>query len=377
MSLKVQQHIEPVAVEKPKEKVPFWKQDIQLGGSGFGDKKKERFFSDLRTLLVAGVDLKSALEIIISEQKKNSEKEFYQEIYDGVVRGRSLADAMRNSKKFSDYEFFSIEIGEESNRLIEVLDELIRFYQGRVALKKQIYSVLSYPLFVLLITIGLVYFMMNNVVPMFADVYKQFGSELPSLTKKIVAISNNFPTYMMVAGGVVAGLLIFYRTQAKQEWFRRSVSAVALKIPTVRNLVRMTYLARFTQSMHLLLSSKTPLVRSLELTRKMIKFYPLEKAIDQIVQDVAKGKSLHEGMSQFKIFPSRMISLIKVGESVNQLEPMLKKLSDQYSEDLKHQTTIIGKIMEPMIILMIGLVVGIILVAMYMPMFNMSNIIAQ
>lgn len=375
MKVKVEQHIEPT--QKVKEKVSFLQRDIQLTGGGFGDKKKERFFSDLRTLLVAGVDLKSAMEIIISEQKKKSEKEFYQEIHDSVVRGRSLADAMKNSKKFSEYEFFSIEIGEESNRLIEVLDELIRFYQGRVALKKQIYSVLSYPLFVLLITIALVYFMMNNVVPMFADVYKQFGSELPSLTKRIVAISNNFPTYMMIAGGVVVAMVLFYRTQAKQEWFRRSFSALALRVPTVRALVRMTYLARFTQSMHLLLSSKTPLVRSLELTRKMIKFYPLEKAIDQIVRDVAKGKSLHEGMSQFNIFPSRMISLIKVGESVNQLEPMLKKLSDQYSEDLKHQTTIIGKIMEPMIILVIGLVVGVILVAMYMPMFNMSNIIAQ
>jgi type IV pilus assembly protein PilC len=378
MSIKVNQHIETRAVQKAKmKKENFFQKDIQLFGSGFGDKKKEGFFSDLRTLLVAGVDLRSSLEIIIEEQEKKKDKEFFQGLYEDIMKGKSLAASMRESGKFSDYEYYSVEIGEESNRLSEVLDELIRFYAGRIALKKQIYSVLSYPLFVLMITIGLVYFMMNNVVPMFADVYKQFGSELPGLTKKIVAISNNFPFYIMIFGGIAAGVLVFIGTQKKQEWFRKSVSAVAMKIPKVRTLVQMTYLARFTQSMHLLLSSKTPLVHSLELTRKMIKFYPLEVAIDQIVQDVAKGKSLHEGMAKFSIFPARMISLIKVGEGVNQLEPMLKKLCEQYNEDLKHQTTIIGKIMEPMIILIIGLVVGIILVAMYMPMFNMSNIIAQ
>ncbi|MCG8577754.1 MAG: type II secretion system F family protein [Flavobacteriales bacterium] len=380
MSIKLNQNMDlPLSKkeEKAEQKVGLLQRDIQLFGGGFGDKKKESFFSDLRTLLLAGVDLKSSLEIIIEEQPKKKEKELFLGIYEDIMRGKSLAMSMKDSGQFSDYEYYSVEIGEESNRLHAVLEELIRFYAGRAALKKQIYSVLSYPLFVLMITIGLVYFMMNNVVPMFADVYKQFGSDLPPLTKRIVNISNHFPTYMMVFGGVVIGLFIFINTQKKQEWFRKSISTVALRIPKVKSLVQMTYLARFTQSMHLLLSSKTPLVKSLELTRKMIKFYPLEQAIDQIVKDVAKGKSLHEGMAAFSIFPSRMISLIKVGESVNQLEPMLEKLSRQYNEDLKHQTTIIGKIMEPMIILIIGIVVGIILVAMYMPMFNMSNIIAQ
>jgi type IV pilus assembly protein PilC len=113
------------------------------------------------------------------------------------------------------------------------------------------------------------------------------------------------------------------------------------------------------------------------LTEKMVKFYPLQQAIDRMKTDITMGKSLHSGMSDFKVFPKRMISLVKVGEEVNQLEVMLKKLSEQYNEELKHQTKMIGKIMEPLIILIIGLFVGLILVAMYMPMFNLSNIMAQ
>jgi len=118
-------------------------------------------------------------------------------------------------------------------------------------------------------------------------------------------------------------------------------------------------------------------VRSLELTTRMIKFYPLQVAITQMKEDVTKGKTLHESMSAFSIFPKRMLSLIKVGEQVNQLETMLGKLSKQYNEELKYQTNVIGKIMEPLILLIIGCIVGVILVAMYMPMFNLSNLMAQ
>jgi type IV pilus assembly protein PilC len=383
VNLKIDHITIPAAAEKSvakpaiARKESFLNRDIALFGGGFGEKKKERFFSDLRTLLTAGVDMKSSLEIIIEEQEKSKDREFFSGIYKEIIRGKSLATVLKETKKFSEYEYFSIEIGEESNRLVEVINELIDYYTGRAALKKQIYAVLSYPLFVLFVTIGLVYFMMNNVVPMFADVYKQFGSELPPITQRIVSISNNFPVYMLAFAVVVGTAFVFVATQRKQEWFRKSISGIALRIPKVGQLVKMIYLARFSQALHLLLSSKTPLVRSLELTRKMIAFYPLEIALDKIGSDVAKGKSLHEGMSAFKLFPKRMISLIKVGEEVNRLEPMLQKLAKQYQEDLKHQTTIIGKLMEPMIILVIGVIVGVILVAMYLPMFNLSNILAQ
>ncbi len=355
----------------------FFNRDIQLFGGKFGNKKKERFYMDLRTLLVAGVDLKSALEIIIDEQEKTKDRAFFDEIYQSVLKGKSLSEGLKKSGKFSEYEYFSIEIGEESNRLNEVLEELMNYYADQAALRKQIMSVLSYPLFVFVITIGLVYFMMSSVVPMFADVFKQFGSELPPLTLKIIYLSENFPFFFLMFALAVGAIVLFVYTQREQEWFRKGTSGFFLRVPKVGELIRLIYLARFTQAMHLLLASKTPLVRSLDLTQRMIKFYPIQKAIEQIKIDIQKGKSMHEGMANFKIFPNRMLSLVKVGEQVNQLEVMLGKLAKQYNEELKYQTTIIGKIMEPFIILIIGTVVGVILVAMYMPMFNLSTIMGQ
>jgi type IV pilus assembly protein PilC len=354
----------------------IFNRDIQLFNS-FNDKKKERFYMDLRILLMAGVDLKSALELIIEEQPKERDKLFFSAIYQDVIKGKSLADALKTSGKFSEYEYFSIEIGEESSRLNEVLEELMNYYADQAALKKQIMAVLSYPLFVFVITIGLVYFMLTSVVPMFADVFKQFGSELPPLTLKVIALSENFPFYAMVTSLGITGIGLFVYWQKDEEYFRKSTSSVFLRIPKVGQLIKLVYLARFTQAMHLLLASKTPLVRSLDLTHRMIRFYPLQVAINQMKEDVMKGKSLHNGMSAFSIFPKRMLSLIKVGEEVNQLETMLGKLSKQYNEELKYQTNVIGKIMEPMILLVIGCIVGVILVAMYMPMFNLSNLMAQ
>lgn len=352
-------------------------QDISFFGNAFNEKKKERFYLDLKTLITAGVDLKSALEIIIEEQEKEKDKTIFQSIYEGILKGKSLANSLRDTGKFSEYEFYSIEIGEESNELEKVLDELIKYYNDQAALKKQIVSVMSYPLFVLIITIGLVYFMMNHVVPMFVDVFRQFGSELPSLTKTIIEISENFATYAIIFIAVVAGIVVFYKTQKEKDYFRNFTAHFVLRIPKVKDLVKLIYLSRFTQSLQLLLAAKTPLVRSLELTQKMIKYYPLEIALEKMTKDISGGKNLYESMKEFNFFPRRMLSLIKVGEEVNQLDVMLGKIADQYREELKHQTGIIGKIIEPLMILLIAVVVGVILVAMYLPMFNLSNVLAQ
>ena len=379
MGFKVEQNMAPAATvssSNKAEKQSIFKRELSFGNN-FNDKKKERFYLDLRVLLVAGVDLKSALELIIEEQEKEKDKVIFQQIHEGVVKGKSLANCLKETGKFSEYEYFSIEIGEEANRLKEVLDQLMEFFAERTALKRQIISVLTYPVFVLTATLGIVYFMMTNVVPMFKDVFTQFGSELPPLTKKILYISENFPFYMLIFGAVVLLIAVFIFTQKDQDWYRKFFSSVILKIPKVGSIVQLIYLSRFTQTLHLLLSSRTPLVRSLELTEKMVKFYPIQTALKDIREDIEKGKTLHEGMVKYSIFPKRMLSLIKVGEEVNQLDEMLFKMSKQNSEELKHKTQLIGKLMEPIIILIIGGVVGLILVAMYMPMFNLSNILSQ
>lgn len=350
-------------------------QDIRLPGQGWNDKRRERFYGELQTLLTAGVDLRSALDLLAREQKKKFEAEFYQELVDEVIEGKSLSEALEASGNFGPYEYFSIRIGEESGRLLEILHELQTFYSKKIKLKRQMVSVMTYPLFVFSVSIGVIWFMLTYIVPMFGDVFKRFDSELPELTQFVITLSNYLGTYLpwmlLIAAGV--GALLF--TQRKTVWFRRSTSSVLRYIPFFGPLINKVFVARFCQSMHLLTSAKTPLVDSLDMVGLMIRFYPLEVACKAMQKQLSQGTALNESMRPFKVFDSRMIALTKVAEEVNQLDVMFGKLAKQYSDDVEHKTGLMGSILEPLMIVFIALFVGLILVAMYLPLFQLSTTI--
>lgn len=347
--------------------------EISLGKK-FNDKQKEKLYSELATLLGAGVDIRNSLEMLEGEHFKKEEKKILGRIRENIIRGKSFSQALEQSGYFSHYETFSIKIGEESGRILEIVKELSRYFTRRIQLKRQMTGIFTYPVFLIVVSVSILYFMLNNVVPMFADVFKKFGKDLPAFTQKIIGLSNWTQHYF---GYILLGVLIIVITlyiNRKKIWFRKYWSVFLVNIPLFGKLIRKVYLARFCQSMNLLISAKTPLTEALELVEKMIGFYPIEIAIVQVKQDITKGMSLHESMKKFSCFDKRMVSLIKVAEEVNQLDQMFGRLSDQFNQEVEHQTAITGKLMEPILILVIGTLVGIILVAMYQPMFEMNNL---
>ena len=363
-----------VKKNESKVKKSFLDRDIQLFNS-FNDKKKEAFYSDLQTLIKAGVDLKKSFEIILEEQEGQKEESFYRGIYEDILSGKSLADSLKASGKFSEYEYYSIVIGEESNLLVEILSELKLFFKKKTDLKKQITSVLSYPIFVFIATIGIVYFLLTSLVPIFSKIYMQFDSELPALTKTIVYVSENIFYFMGVGLLIILGVVVLVYTQKSKLWFRKATSEIALKIPVLGNYLKKVHITRFTSSLQLLLSANTPLIRSLDITKKMNSFYPLDSILEDVIRQVTKGSNLNEVLKKYPFFPRRFISLVKVGEETNELDTMLSKLSAQYYDELEHQSKIISKMMEPLMLLLIGGFVGVILIAIYLPLFNLSNII--
>ncbi len=355
------------------EATPWWNRDISLGTGKLNNKKKERLYSELHALLMAGVDVRSALELLEQEQTKKGDRELLQGIKEAVVKGAGLSLAMEQSGKFSSYEYYSIKIGEESGRLLEVLEQMAAYYGKRIKLQRQFVSVLAYPSFILLITVGVVYFMLHYIVPMFNDVFKRFDGELPELTQLVINLSENFSAWSNYVLIGITGLIVLVFTQRKQPWFRKTTAAFITRIPVFGKAVRKVYLARFCQAMHLLCASKTPLVEAIGLVEKMIGFYPMEQALNKVQEQLMRGVALHHGLAGFKVFEKRMVALIKVAEEVNQLDTMFKRLSDQYSEEVEHQTSIIGSVMEPLMIIIIAAFVGLILVAMYLPLFQLST----
>lgn len=345
-------------------------------GKAFPDKAKESFYNEFSTLLDSGVDIQRALSILIEEQTTGSRLiMILQSIQNSLIVGNSLSEALKNTTHFSSYEYQSVRIGEESGRLKLVLEHLAKFYADKVKLRRQLIGVFTYPVFVICITFGVLYFMLSSVVPMFEDVFKQFGQELPALTQKIIWLSKYFSTFMMYLILAIIGLSAYGYSQRKEEWYRKMMGNFILRLPVVGGLMKKIYLARFCQSMSLLLSSKTPLVTTLDLVEDMIGFYPLEEAMRETKKVILSGENLNVGLAKFPIFDKRLISLTKIAEEINQLDATFERLTKQYQEEIEFRTKLLGTVIEPLIIVIIGLVVGVIMVAMYMPMFNLSNVI--
>lgn len=347
--------------------------DIKLFGESFGNKKKELFYSELSVLISSGVDFKTALEIIEDEQQKEKDKKLMKKIHLSVVGGKSFSEAIFETDQFSEYEYYSIKIGEESGQIIKVLNELSGYFSKRIKQKRQLINALTYPIVITCTAIGAVVFMITFIVPMFADVFKRFNGDLPALTKIIISASNYLSNYILYYLLVLIFFIFILYKSSHTETYKKISSKLLLKMPIFGELFQKIYLARFCQSMNLLIGSKTPITQSIDLVKKMVGFYPLEKSLEEINQRIIKGESLSKCLSEYPIYTKKLVSLIKVAEEINQMDVMFDKLAKQYMDEVEHQTSIIGTLLEPLIIIFLGALVAIILIAMYLPMFQLST----
>jgi type IV pilus assembly protein PilC len=351
----------------------FLNRDIQLGGSGISDRVKESFYLEMWTLLDAGVDIRTALELIKNEQKKKKVRLLFENVLNQIVAGSTLSAALRKNKQFSSYEFFSVQIGEETGKLLQVLKELSVFFQKKIKQRRQVIGALMYPAVVLIVAFAAVSFMLTYVVPMFSDVFKRFGSDLPVVTKMVIALSAFLKKFsgLFLLVVVLLGSGIFW--QRKKSWFRKYASAILLKIPVIGTIIQKIYLSRFANTMALLVSAKIPIIQAIQLTRQMITFYPVEHSLTEVEEKIIGGISLHKSLSEYTVYPAKMVSMIKVGEEVNQLELFFTRIAEQYSGEVEYQAGMLNKLLEPLIIVILGLVVGIVLIAMYLPLFRLGQ----
>ncbi len=347
--------------------------DISFGSKKMTDKKKINFYNDLSVLLSSGIDLRTTLDLMCDEASKKDEKELYADIKEKVLGGMGLSEAIGQTGKFSMYEYQSVRIGEETGCLSEVLRDLVGYYAKKIEQGRKMKSAFSYPIFVLGASVLAVIFMMVFVVPMFEDIFTRFGNDLPALTKMIINVSEFMSRNILLIIIVIAAAIISLSLLKKLEKFRQMQAIMLLRIPFFGELSRKMYLARFCLSMSLLTNAHIPLLQALDLVKKMITFYPLQKSIAVIENDILHGKSLHESMAAFPIYDKRMVSLVKVGEEVNQLGTIFNRLKTQYMDDVDYQTSMVGGILEPLMIVVIGIFVGTILIAMYLPIFKLST----
>jgi type IV pilus assembly protein PilC len=346
--------------------------DIKLFDSSLSDKKKQYFFSQLEILIQARIDIGTALKLLAEISTIKNGKVIFEDIYKKVIAGSSLSGALMQTGYFSSYEIFSIQIGEETGRLEKVLKDISSFYTKKIKQRRSIINALTYPVIVLSVALGSVFFMLNAVVPMFAEVFKRFGSDLPFITRMIMGASHVMIGFFPLFMGTISSGIIFLYMNRKKDWYAKWTALLLLKIPVVGPLLLKIYTARLCSSLSLLLESRVPVVKALRLVKEMVDFYPIVSTIDAIEQSILNGKSLHKSMQSFSVFEPKMIALIKVAEEVNKLDEMFHNMANQYSDDSEYQVSILNSLLEPVLIIFLGFVVGIILIGMYLPLFQLG-----
>ncbi|MBI34105.1 MAG: general secretion pathway protein GspF [Flavobacteriales bacterium] len=371
MSVSIKNIAQPKSQSNLKE---FLNKDIQIGAQ-FNLKKKQSLFNDLYLLFHSGLDMKRVLELVVNEQKNKKDKALLERVYKKVVSGISLSQALSEEKDFTEYEVYSIKIGEESGQLSEVLFHLKNYFHKRIEQKRLVTSALSYPITILGIAVAAVTFMIGFVVPTFADTFKSFGAELPPVTRWLVQLSDDFGFYAIVFSLILIITFVGYQLVKSTDVVKMWKDRILLGIPFTGKIYHLGKLTQFCENMRLLIGAKTSLIEALNLTGRMSSFYPIQSNINRISFDVTNGVSLSNSLSKFKTFPSRMIYLIAVGEEVNKLEDIFGQLSELYGNELEHKSKILGNVLEPVLLLFIACLVGFIVIALYMPMFSLSELI--
>lgn len=349
--------------------------EITFFGTTFSNKKKEDFYTEVSVLLKAGITLKDALSLILENQKKEKQRSFYKEMVDALVSGKSFSEVIHSKKEFTEYEYYSLKIGEETGTTGRITEELGKFFARKNDQRRNLVNALTYPVIILVTAVLVVIFMLRLVVPMFQDIFKQNKVELPGITKFIIASSDFIGDYGWWILLLILGLLLFRKSYAKKEWFKRKKDALLLKIPYVGNFIKAVHMAQFTQAVTLLTASKVPVLNSIDLVGRMIDFFPLKEALSRVSEKILEGYSLSESLKLNKIFDHRLVSLIKVAEETNQTEFIFERLNQQYTIEVQQKSKLLSTLMEPLIIVIVGILVGVILVAMYLPMFKLGSVL--
>ena len=335
---------------------------------------KRTFFSQLQTLIRSGLSFSRAFELII-EGAKTKEKALYVRIFDEVVSGKELWRSLEADKAFTELDRSVVRIGEETGRLVDALAFLTDYYQKREEQKRMVTSALSYPIITLSIAVIVLVFMLLVVVPMFEQVYARMGGELPAITRQIIGMSESAPAVlgiMVILGLSMYGVRHMFGSSDK---YQSITSGIVMRLPLVSGLIRKYQVSRFSRIMHLLVSSDVPILQALYLMRGIITFYPYRQSIEDVCRMIEKGQTLTGGMDKYEnLYGKRFLVLLKVGEETNSIEQMLLTQANDTNAELEHEIKQLNNIVEPFLILAIGIIVAFVLIAMYMPMFKLGTI---
>ncbi|MEO7796064.1 MAG: type II secretion system F family protein [Thermoanaerobaculia bacterium] len=337
---------------------------------GVGAKRVAIFTRQFSVMLDAGLPLVQCLEILGEQEENRTFREIIQQVRTDVESGSNLAEAMRKHPKAFDNLYVSmIAAGEAGGILDVILQRLATYIEKVVRLNSQVKAALIYPVSIIVIAAGVVTIILWKVIPVFAQLFAGLGGELPFLTRMVVGASNFLGRFFPLIIIGIFLLIAAVRKYHKTERGRRVIDGFMLKLPVVGMLVRKIAVARFCRTLSTLTASGVPILDGLEITAKTSGNAIFEDAIMAVRKSVEEGKTISGPLAETKVFPPMVVQMVNVGEQPGALDQMLAKIADFYEEEVDTAVAGLMKLLEPVMIVILGGIIGTIVTAMYMPMY--------
>src|SRR5690554_1386142 len=335
----------------------------------FGQAELMRFTRQLSILINAGVPILESLEILGKQEQNASLKKVIRNITMSVEEGKSLYDSMLGQMGFSKLYCSLVKAGEAAGILDAILVKLAEFLERAEKIKKQVKGALTYPVIVFVVGILVVFALMTFVVPQFVSILQEGNQEIPWVTQVVIDISDFFREYtLLLIVGLFCSAIVFLNyiktTTGKKQW-----DLFTMKAPLFGILIIKGNLGSFTRTLATMLSAGVPIIDSLEICIETLDNTQIAKDLEKVRRAVIEGKSITEPLGRIKYFPPLVTQMIKVGESTGNLDQMLIKVADVFEEEVEDLVQNLTKLIEPLVLVVLGGMIGFVLIAMYLPIF--------
>lgn len=331
----------------------------------------------LATMLTTGVPIVQALKLVGDNHRKAEMKSILAQITKGVEAGTPISKAMRTASTHFDALYVDlIQTGEQSGNLAEVFERLATYREKSEQLRAKVIKALIYPSMVILVALGVSYLMLTMVIPEFESMFKGFGAELPWFTQQILKLSHGVQAYSAAAFIASLGLVFGIKAARKKSFVvRLKTSQLSLRFPIIGGVLAKAAIAKFSRTLATSFSAGIPILASLKTTAKTAGNVHFETAIQDVHRHTAAGMPMYIAMRNTQAFPEMVLQMVMIGEESGKLDDMLNKVATIYEFEVDNTVDNLGKILEPLIIVFLGIVVGGLVVAMYLPIFNLMSVL--
>ena len=350
--------------------------DIQLTiGSGVSSKELQVFTRQLATMIDAGLPLVQCLDILAAQNPNKVFRKVLTSVKNAVEQGSTFSDALRRHPRVFDELYVNlVAAGEVGGILDTILNRLATYIEKAVKLKGQLKSAMFYPAGIMVVAIGVITIMLTKVIPTFEKMYHDLGdAELPGPTKVVMRISHSFTSNWYIFAGLIFGVVFGIIGMRRTDRGREILDHILLRIPVVGGVLRKIVVARFTRTLGTLLSSGVPILDALDICARTAGNRVVQAGILRARERISEGHDMAGPLTEAKVFPTMVVQMIGVGEQTGAMDQMLQKIADFYEEEVDAAVAGLTSLIEPVMMAFLGVVVGGLIVAMYLPIFKLAG----